>query len=251
MPTDLPDYTRMMGVNVLIEEPEVGPVNVARFSDTPPTLEDGDRGPLRVDDAGRLYVVPFSTVAEVDVSSINVGRYQSSPGDITDGSRGPLLIDIKGRPIVIVRQATAEDLQATVTPAEDAEFAVVQDTPGDLQAEATPRPKGGVIAKDSDTTGAAYATIGSHTPAAAVSFELTKILVSCPEDIMYKLRWNGTDISAEVYVTGGIPFTDWFPMDYYAMPGDAAKIFDVQVKYPTGGAAATCHVEIVGEDVGA
>jgi hypothetical protein len=112
-----------------------------------------------------------------------------------------------------------------------------------------PRPKGGVLAKGSVTTAAAYATIASRTVTSEKEFQLAKILISCDEDVMYKLRWNEDDISAEVYVSAGIPFTDWFPWDYYTMLGDGSKAFDIQVKYPSGGSAGTCYAEIVGEEV--
>jgi len=78
---------------------------------------------------------------------------------------------------------------------------------------------------------------------------LAKILVSCAEDVMYKLQWNGVDITAEVYVSGKIPWTDWFPWEYYSMIGDGVKKLEILVKYPTGGAAETCYAEIVGEEI--
>lgn len=57
MPTDLPDYTRMMAVNVEITEPEVGPVNVARYQAAPGDLTEGDRAPLLSDVKGRPIVI--------------------------------------------------------------------------------------------------------------------------------------------------------------------------------------------------
>lgn len=115
--------------------------------------------------------------------------------------------------------------------------------------EVIPRPKGEIIEKGSVTTTTSYQTVASRVVTDGSTFQLAKIVVSCPEDVMYKLRWNGTDISAEVYIAGKLPFTDWFPWDYYTMEGDGAKTFDIQVKYPTGSAADTCHAEIVGEEV--
>ncbi|MBA7702840.1 hypothetical protein ES703_111615 [subsurface metagenome] len=130
---------------------------------------------------------------------------------------------------------------------------VSQGVPRALQAEAIARPKGfemdGFPKKGSVTTTATYATVVEYTVPDGYKYELTKILISCPEDVMYKIRWGGTDKSAEVYVTGGIPFTDWFPWGYIKMWGDDVKKIDIQVKYPTGGAAATCHAELVGEYV--
>lgn len=126
---------------------------------------------------------------------------------------------------------------------------VSQATPPNLQAEATARPKGGVLVKGSATTTAAYATVAEYTVPTDYKLELAKILVSCPNDVMYQLLWNGTVISPEVYVAGKVPFTDWFPWEYKYMRGDGSKKFQLQVKYPTGGAAATCHAEIIGEYV--
>ena len=128
-----------------------------------------------------------------------------------------------------------------------------QATPKNLQAEVIARPKGGVLEISpepyKDTIVGTYQTFASYTPDDGYKLELAKILVSCPNDIMYRLRWNGVVISAEVYVTGGIPFTDWFPWDYENMRGDGVKAFDIQAQFPVGGAAALCHGEIVGEYV--
>ena len=128
-----------------------------------------------------------------------------------------------------------------------------QATPENLQGEMIARPKGGVRETASITTALAWAVVVEYVvPAgdeADWKFELAKILVSCPNDIMYRLRWNDVVISPEVYVTGGIPFTDWFPWDYENMRGDGVKAFDIQARFPVGGAAATCHAEIVGENV--
>jgi len=121
--------------------------------------------------------------------------------------------------------------------------------PAAEQGPVIPRPKGGILAKGSVTTTAAYQTVASRTVTNLKTFQLAKILVSCDEDVMYQLRWAGVVISAEVYVSGGLPFTDWFPWDYKEMTGDGAKAFDIQVKYPSGGSAGTCHAEIVGEEV--
>ena len=131
-----------------------------------------------------------------------------------------------------------------------------QATPASLQGEMIARPKGDVLVKAFDDTEADWTVVGEGTDEVAeytvpndFKFELAKILVSCPNDMLYRLRWNEVVISAEVYVTGGIPFTDWFPWDYYNMRGDGVTTFDIQVMFPAGGAAAECHVEIVGETV--
>lgn len=110
-----------------------------------------------------------------------------------------------------------------------------------------PRPKGGKSAKGSATTTATYATIAEITVTDGKIFHLAKIALSCKEDTWVKVRWHGTDASIEYLVMGKIPFTDWFPWDWYTMLGDGAKKIDIQVKYNT--AAATAYAELVGEEV--
>ena len=128
-----------------------------------------------------------------------------------------------------------------------------QITPKNLQGETIARPKGGVRVPGSiniNTAWADYRTVVEYlVPSADVKFELAKVLVSCPSDVMYRLQWGAVVISAAVYVTGGIPFTDWFPWDYYPMTGDGTSTFKIQVYDPTGAAVDICHAEIVGEDV--
>jgi len=127
----------------------------------------------------------------------------------------------------------------------------MQTIPRSLQAEVIARPKGmePVRKMDKIDTTANYQTVVEYTPPENYKLELTKILISCPEDVMYQLLWDGGVISAEVYVTGGIPFTDWFPWEYKQMWSHGDEKFEIQVKYPTGGATAECHAEMVGEYV--
>jgi len=121
--------------------------------------------------------------------------------------------------------------------------------PAGREPEIIPRPKGGILEKGSVTTTATYQTVATRTVTNGLQFQLAKIIVSCDQDVLYKLRWAGSDISAEVYVMAKVPFTDWFPWDYKEMIGDGSKAFDIQVKYPSGGSAGTCYAEIVGEEV--
>jgi len=125
----------------------------------------------------------------------------------------------------------------------------LQANPENLQAEVIARPKGGVLETDSITTTVAYQTVVEYTVPDDYKFELAKILISCPENVEYRLRWGTSVISAVVFVTGGIPFTDWFPWDYEHMRGDDTKTFNIQVRFPADGEAAVCHAEIVGEYV--
>jgi len=112
-----------------------------------------------------------------------------------------------------------------------------------------PRPKGGILEKGSITTSGTYQTVASHVVTNLKTFQLAKILISCDEDIMYKLTWSGADVSTEVYVSSKIPFTDWFPWNYKTMLGDGIVTFTIEAKYPSGGGAGTCYAEIVGEEV--
>jgi len=119
--------------------------------------------------------------------------------------------------------------------------------PAEEQGPVIPRPKGGVLAKGSITTTSEYQTVAEYTPTAGKTFQLTKILVSPEQDTWVSYWWNGIRISAEILLTGKIPFTDWFPWDYYPMQGDGSKKFEVKAKaYTTEG---YCGVEIVGEEV--
>lgn len=136
------------------------------------------------------------------------------------------------------------DYHSYVTP-------VTVEVPAGQESEVIAKPKGGVLEKGSVTTTGTYQTVASRTVTNAKTFQLAKILVSCDTDVMYQLRWNGTVISPEVYISAKIPWTDWFPWDYYTMLGDGAKLFDIQVKFPSGSSAGTCHAEIVGEEVSA
>jgi len=112
-----------------------------------------------------------------------------------------------------------------------------------------PRPKGGIIKKGNITTGASYATVASHTVTNGKTFQLAKILISCDQDVMFKIRWAGSDLGIEVYVAAKTPYPDWFPWDYSTMVGGGGKAIDIQAKYPTGGSAGACYAEIDGEEV--
>jgi len=201
---DLPDYTRMIAVNVDIPEVEVGPVNVGIYYSAPADLPDETRTPVLTDVKGRLVVVQLEKDRTVETAA---GKFVRVKGYATD---------------VVPVSLTDQEI--------------------------IPRPKGGILEKGSATTTDTYATVASVTVTIGKQFQLAKIIVSCPEDVMYQLVWDGSAISAEVYVSGKIPFTDWFPWDYYEMIGDGTKTFEIQVKYPSGGTAGTCHAEIVGEE---
>jgi len=118
-------------------------------------------------------------------------------------------------------------------------------------AKVIPRPRGTTKAKGSVTTTDTYQTVTGCEIAVTKgkTFHLAKLTVSCSEDVMVKIRWDGSDISVEYYVMAKLPFTDWFPWDWHPCEGDGTKKIDVQAKYPSGGAAATVYCELAGEEV--
>mgnify|MGYP000058807390 CR=1 FL=1 len=111
------------------------------------------------------------------------------------------------------------------------------------------RPMGGIRVSDSITTTSSYQTVVEYKITPDAVFHLTKILVSCDQDVLFKIVWNDKDISPEIYVKAGVPFTDWYPWlwpdENRPLKGGTIKI---QAKYPSGGSAGTCYAEIVGEE---
>jgi len=138
----------------------------------------------------------------------------------------------------------------------------LQTIPRSLQAEVIARPKGyemtGFPKTGSVATSATEwrtVTGAQYTPEDNYKFMLTKILVSCPSDVLYRLCW-GTPVdprtvisAAQIFVTGGIPFTDWFPWGYHRFWSDGERTFEIQVRAPTADDEDTCYAEIVGEHV--
>lgn len=297
MPTDLPDYTRMMTVNV-----EVSPV-ITTIKDWNRGFELGDLSEWEAVDAEISTVDPYEgdyccNLTQTDASitqtlddpmPVNAlfefSAWLKRPDGVThfllrmihtDGTTndvggslvkagwnqyyfsrsmmrgdkilsGIAILSYEGQVFVDhVRLGLATEI---VTGAVD----VSQGVPRVLQGEMIARPMGfemdGYPKKGTIETEADWKTVVEYQVPANYKYMLTKILVSCPEDVMYRIRWGGTVKSAEVYVTGGIPCMDWFPWGYIKMWGDGEDKIDIQVKYPTGGAAADCHAEIVGEYV--
>jgi len=183
---------------------------------------------------------------EIDIGSTNVGRYVLAPADLADGERAPLLADVKGRIIAVVRQLVAAELQATVTPAAGETFTVGQSIGSALQGEMWPRPKGSVLAKNSQASAAAYATIVSYAPTSGKKLQLSKIMMSTSKAAWFKFRWASADISAERLLDDKSILMEHFLKDYYSMTGDGAKLFEVQAKYDSE--TGTVSVEVVGEE---
>jgi len=114
-------------------------------------------------------------------------------------------------------------------------------------------PAGALRNYSSVTTTTDYQTVAKIKPHQGMKFKIAKILVSCPEDVMAKLQWAGQDLGPEVYVMAKLPFTDWFGHGFRTkedkdLEGDGSSEIQLQVKYPSGGTAATCHGEISGDE---
>ena len=110
-----------------------------------------------------------------------------------------------------------------------------------------PKPKGGVLEKDSVTTTSSYQTVASHIVTDEKTFQLSKVVISASKAAWIVYRWNNAVISAERNLDDKTIVIEHFPWDYYTMLGDGSKAFDVQAKYDSE--AGTVNVEIVGEEV--
>jgi len=62
MPTDLPDYTRLVTVNVDVPDVNIGPVKVAKYETAPADLTDGDKAYILCDIKGRPIVIVYGDV---------------------------------------------------------------------------------------------------------------------------------------------------------------------------------------------
>lgn len=118
-----------------------------------------------------------------------------------------------------------------------------------------PEPTGPIVAQGSlaAPTGS-YTTVASYVPTKGKRFDLTKITVSCSQDIIVQLTWGGQAITIPYYIMAKLPFTDWFPLDYHAvthsqyLQGDGNTKLELKAKIPSGGTAAQVDAEIVGEE---
>lgn len=125
--------------------------------------------------------------------------------------------------------------------------------PTPITGQVIPKPEGSVRNYGSVTTTASYVTVAKLKPKSGKKFKLTKIIASCPEDVMCKLRWMGDDLGPEIYVLAKLPFADWFPYGFRTkedkdLLGDGTQLIELQVKYPTGGTAAVCFGELSGDE---
>jgi hypothetical protein len=118
-----------------------------------------------------------------------------------------------------------------------------------------PKPTGPIVNQGSlATPTTTYQTVAKYTPTKDKRFQLTKIAVSCAEDIIVQLFWGGETITIPYYVMAKLPFTDWFPLDYHLvtheqfLKGNGSTELLLKAKIPSGGTVAEVNAEIVGEE---
>jgi len=110
------------------------------------------------------------------------------------------------------------------------------------------KPSGKISVSNSVVTTGEFQTAVEYTPNAGKQFMLTKIVVSCWQEVEAQVFWAGEPITPIYEISGGVPFTDWFPYDYKKMVGDGVSKVELKVRFPEGGVSAKCHCEIVGEE---
>lgn len=118
-----------------------------------------------------------------------------------------------------------------------------------------PKPTGPIVQKGSLATPTTeYQKVAEYTVTKDKRFQLAKIAVSCSEDIIVQLFWGEEALSIPYYIMAKLPFTDWFPLDYYLvtheefLKGNGNTKLALKAKIPSGGTAAEVNAEIVGEE---
>jgi len=155
----------------------------------------------------------------------------------------------KAAPEVVIPPATRELIETITRQVVTATVTEIRE----VIKEVIPKPTGSLRDYGSKTTTADYVTIAKIKPSQGKRFKLTKIIVSCSEDVMFKLLWAGQDLGPETYVMAKLPYADWFPYGYKTkdnkeLLGDGSDLIELQVKYPSGGSAATCYGELSGDE---
>lgn len=118
--------------------------------------------------------------------------------------------------------------------------------PGFSGSNVTPKPAANKVLRGSVTLTSAYQTVGNckRVIPKGKRFQITKIVVSCPEDYYAKITFGGADESVEYCQMGKSVLTDWYPCGDKVFVGDGTKELNIQAKYVT--TAATLWAEIVG-----
>jgi len=203
MPGDLPDYTRLVTVNVNIPEVQIGAVNVGIYKTSPADLPDGTRTPLITDVKGRLTIVQYE-------KDRTVGIYKAAPPDLSDLTKTQLLTDIKGRAIVVQLEK-----DRTIT--------------GNVNVII--KPEGSIADQGSlAATTASYQDVVAYTVTNTKTFHLAKIKISVEKASWIKLMFDTTQLDAEILLDDKVIVIDWFPYTWRAMVGDGAKQFKIQAK---------------------
>jgi hypothetical protein len=116
------------------------------------------------------------------------------------------------------------------------------------------QPEGRIVEQNSITTESDWKTVCSYTPKSGMRFHLTKVVVSCEEDVIAQVFWKGEqEITIPYVIMGKLPFTDWFPFNYWEedpvkkIVGDGTSKVELKAKYVSTG--ATCYGQLVGEEV--
>lgn len=125
-------------------------------------------------------------------------------------------------------------------------------TPG---IRVTPTPTGPIVVPGTIVAPTeSYAVLASYVPTTGKRFQIAKITASCSEDIIIQLFWAGQALSIPYYVMAKLPFTDWFPLNYYLtsheeyLKGNGTTKLEMKAKLPSGGTAAQVDGEIAGEE---
>lgn len=118
--------------------------------------------------------------------------------------------------------------------------------PGFNGSNVTPKPAANKVLRGSATLTDSYQTVGNckRTIPKGKRFQITKIVVSCPEDFYAKITFGGEDASIEYCQMGKAVLTDWYPTGDKTFIGDGSKELAIQAKYVS--TSATLHAEIVG-----
>lgn len=229
---DMPDYhTYVVPVTVSIPVGESPIGDVAKYQASPAALTDGDRGPLLIDQHGRLYVIVYGA-AEVDHAKIkgvalkdpttaesvpvsiespaiayDVGNDVFKVHAIVSGAAiDPRQIrDLVSNDVVTVVQATAASLKCTVTQA-DSERSITRE--GTTWTHFSETTSGEILA----------------APGSGKALEIVAFIFSSSADIVTSLRFG----------SGG---DDMFPLQ---TKGAVGMNF-VGVKAPRGGDNANLY----------
>jgi len=198
------------------------------------------------------YTRYISFNADLPTPSVDVEGpvvYYAAPTDLADGDRAPALADIKRRVYVRIMGVDAASGKLPVSIGDTVNVALPDAPALSNSLQVIARPRGDLRGAGSVTTTASFATVVSRTVTNGKRLHLASITVSCDQDVEFQVRWDGTVIFGPHILASKLPWPHWFPWNWGAMDGNGVKAFDVQARYPSGGAAGTCTVDWTGEEV--